>query len=161
MCAFHFGHFWKCQKCEKKIVATRDSCLFSFVGEKSDSKSYGPFILHDLNSKWVQTHVCMAWRKKDFCYTILSSWTYGFEMTFEFFVQKDWAATAPFFTSKCVRIIKLKSVGTAVNFDLPLTYEHKCRWFSAFSAKWFCLHSTCQTRLYSLSKLLWRSTKNE
>ena len=104
------------------------AAFFFIVGEKSHSKSYGPFILHDLNSKWVQTHVCMAWRKKDFCYTILSSWTYGFEMTFEFFVQKDWAATAPFFTSKCVRILKLKSVGTAVNFNLPLTYEHKCRW---------------------------------
>ena len=90
-----FWSFLKVSKMWEKIVAARDSWLF-FIRRKVRFKVLWAFYFTWPEFKMSSDTCSMAWRKKDFCYTILSSWTYGFEMTFEFFVQKDWAATAPF-----------------------------------------------------------------
>ena len=128
MCAFHFGHFWKCQKCEKKIVATRDSCLFFLHRRKVRFKVLWAFYFTWPEFK-MSSDTCMYGLEKEglllhnFIKLDLRFWD-----DIWIFCPKRLSCNCAFFTSKCVRILKLKSVGTAVNFNLPLTYEPKCRW---------------------------------
>ena len=156
-----FWSFLKVSKMWEKIVAARDSCFFFVRRRKVRFKVLWAFYFTWPEFK-MSSDTCMYGLEKEglllhnFIKLDLRFWD-----DIWIFCPKRLSCNCASFTAKCVRILKLKSLGTAVNFNLLLTYEHKCRWFSAFSAKWFCLHSTCQTRLYSLSKLLWRSTKNE
>ena len=122
-----FWSFLKVSKMWEKIVAARDSCLF-FHKEKSQIQSLMGLLFY---MTWIQNEFRHMYGLEieglllhNFIKLDLRFWD-----DIWIFCPKRLSCNCAFFTSKCVRILKLKSVGsTAVNFNLPLTYEHKCRW---------------------------------